>query len=498
MTHESRAALPRYEHLYINGEWVKPLDGELIESIDPATGRPWAIAPMGGPADIDRAVAAARAAFNGPWRRIPGHDRAALLRRFADLFSAAIPELAVIESRDNGNLVREHRASLTAQVHWYQWFASLADKAQGTTIPIDDCVHAFTSRVPVGVVGAVIPWNAPLLATCLKIGAALAAGCTLVVKPAEQTPVSALELARLIHEAGFPPGVFNVVPGFGRTAGAHLVMHPDVNKISFTGSTQTAKHMLRDGADNLKRFTFELGGKAPHIIFADADLENAINAATASAWRLTGQSCALGSRVLVERPVYERVVEAFRTRARSVRVGLPSVDTNHMGPQAHKEQLKKTLSYIEFGKEDGAELVTGGHRIATPELASGYFVEPTVFAGVNNGMRIARDEIFGPVASLIPFDGEDEAVAIANDTPYGLTAGLWTRDVGRAHRVSNRIDAGMVWVNTYSFLRWSTPYGGFKSSGWGRENGIDALDPYLETRTTVISTTGQFPNLYAS
>lgn len=495
MPHDS-TSLQRYEHLYIGGAWVAPLDGALAESIDPATGRPWAIAPMGGAGDIDRAVEAARKALPG-WRRTPGHERAALLRRLADLFADAIPELAAIESRDNGNLVREHRASLTAQVQWYQWFASLADKTQGSTIPIDDSVHAFTTRVPVGVVGAIIPWNAPLLATCLKVGAALAAGCTLVVKPAESTPVSALVLARLMHEAGFPPGVFNVVPGHGRTAGQRLVEHPDVNKISFTGSTQTAKGMVRSGADNLKRFTFELGGKAPHIIFADADIDNAINAATASAWRLTGQSCALGSRVLVERGIYGRVVEAFCERAKAVRVGMPTIDSNHMGPQAHEQQLKKTLSYIQYGKEDGAELVAGGSRIDTPELAAGYFVEPTVFAGVDNRMRIARDEIFGPVASLIPFDSEDEAVAIANDTPYGLTAGLWTRDVGRAHRVSNRIEAGMVWVNTYSFLRWSTPYGGFKASGWGRENGIGALDPYLETRTTVISTTGQFPNLYA-
>ncbi|RKJ95076.1 aldehyde dehydrogenase [Alicycliphilus denitrificans] len=492
---QDSAPLPRYGHLYIDGQWVAPIDGELVESIDPATGRPWAVAPLGGARDIDRAVEAARRAFPA-WSRKPGHERAALLRKLADLFAAAIPELAVIESHDNGNLVREHRASLTAQVQWYQWFASLADKAQGTTIPIDDSVHAFTTRVPVGVVGAIIPWNAPLLATCLKVGAALAAGCTLVVKPAESTPVSALVLARLVHEAGFPPGVFNVVPGHGRTAGQRLVEHPDVNKVSFTGSTATARRMVRDGADNLKRFTFELGGKAPHILFADADIDNAINAATASAWRLTGQSCALGSRVLVERSIYDRVVESFRERARAVRVGLPWVDSNHMGPQAHQQQLDKTLSYIQYGKEDGAELVAGGRRIDTPELAAGYFVEPTVFAGVDNGMRIARDEIFGPVASLIPFDGEDEAIAIANDTPYGLTAGLWTRDVGRAHRVSSRIEAGMVWVNTYSFLRWSTPYGGFKASGWGRENGIDALDPYLETRTTVISTTGQFPNLY--
>ncbi|MFB9123490.1 aldehyde dehydrogenase family protein [Paraburkholderia dipogonis] len=333
--------LQRYDQLYIGGEWLTPIDGELIESIDPATGRPWAIVPMGGTQDIDRAVAAARQAFNGPWRRMPGHERATLLRRFADLFLAAIPELAVLESRDNGGLVREHRVSLAAQAQWYQWFASLADKAQGRTIPIDDSVHAFTSRMPVGVVGAVVPWNAPLLATCLKIGAALAAGCTVVVKPAEQTPVTALELARLMHKAGIPPGVFNVVPGYGRTAGAHLVKHPDVNKISFTGEGSTAKQMLRDGADNLKRFTFELGGKAPHIIFADADIDNAINAATASAWRLCGQSCALGSRVLVERPIYEHVVDAFRARAKCVRVGMPFDDTNHMGPQAHEAQLMK-------------------------------------------------------------------------------------------------------------------------------------------------------------
>jgi acyl-CoA reductase-like NAD-dependent aldehyde dehydrogenase len=489
--------LRRFDKLYINGEWVDPIDGGLTESIDPATGRPWALVPMGGAADIDHAVAAARQAFNGPWRRMPGHERAALLRRFAELFQAALPELIELESLDTGALVRDLRAALAAQVPWYLWFASLADKSQGRTIPVDDSVHAFTTPVPIGVVGAIVPWNVPLLTTCIKIGPALAAGCTVVLKPAEQTPVSGLILARLAHEAGFPPGVFNVVPGLGKTAGARLVAHPDVNKLSFTGSTATAKQMIRDGAGNLKRFTFELGGKAPHIIFSDADFDQAINAATASSWRFCGQSCALGSRVLVHRPLYERAVEAFRARAHRVRVGMPTDETARMGPQAHEEQLRKTLSYIDIGKAEGAELVSGGRRLVTGPFENGYFVEPTVFAGVNNRMRLAREEIFGPVASLIPFDDEDEAVAIANDTEYGLTAGLWTRDVGRAHRVASRIEAGMVWVNTYSFLRWSTPYGGFKASGWGRENGVDALAPYMENRTTVISTTGQFPDLYA-
>jgi len=488
--------LRRYEQFYIDGEWVKPIDGHMIESIDPSTAKPWAIVAMAGSKDIDRAVEAARQALIGPWRSIPGHERAALLRRFAELFRDSIPELATLEARDSGGLVRDIRASLTMQVEWYQWFASLADKAQGATIPIDDSVHAFTTRVPVGVVGAIVPWNVPLLTTCLKIGPALAAGCTVVLKPAEHTPVTALVLGRLAHEAGFPPGVFNVVPGFGKTAGAQLVAHPDVNKISFTGGGPIAKKMLRDGADTLKRFTFELGGKAPHIIFDDADVDNAINAATASVWRLCGQSCALGSRVLVHRNIYERTIEAFRERAKRVRLGMPFDDSTRMGPQAHEAQLNKTLSYIESGKQEGGELVYGGKRVTRSDLAQGFFIEPTIFAGVNNKMRIARDEIFGPVASIIPFDEEDEAISIANDTPFGLTAGIWTRDVGRAHRVSSRLEAGMVWVNTYSFLRWSTPYGGFKQSGWGRENGINALDPFLETRTTVISKTGQFPNIY--
>ncbi|MGC4252481.1 MAG: aldehyde dehydrogenase [Sphingobium sp.] len=489
-------ALQRFEHLYIDGQWVKPVDGSLAESIDPATGKPWALVAMGGRGDIDRAVEAARKAFRS-WRRMPGHERAAILRRFADAYMAAIPEMVPLEVRDSGRIITDARADLGAHVQWYQWFASLADKQQGTTIPIDDSVLCFTTRVPVGVVGAVTPWNAPLLTICLKLGAALAAGCTMVVKPAESTSISTLMLGRIADQAGLPPGVLNIVPGYGRDIGEHLVAHPGVDKISFTGAGNTAKQMLKTGADTLKRFTFELGGKAPHIIFADADLEQALNAATSSAWTNCGQSCALGSRVLVERPVYEQVVEMFRERARTVKVGMPMDETTRMGPQNSQQQLDKTLSYFEIGKTDGAELIHGGRRVDSPHLASGYFVEPTVYANVNNRMRIAREEIFGPVASIIPFDGEEEALEIANDTPFGLTSGLWTHDVGRAHRVAGQIDAGIVWVNTYRYLRWSLPYGGFKQSGWGRENGIDALDPYLENRTTVISTTGQMPNPYA-
>lgn len=484
----------RFDRLFIGGEWVDPLDGGVRNSLDPATGKPWGKVAYGGQKDIDRAVAAAREAFEGPWRKMAPWERAALIRKFADLYATQVDALARIESQDNGRAIRESRGDIGLHSQYYHWFASLADKLGGRTIPMDDSVHAFTTRLPVGVVGTITPWNVPLMAAAWKLGPALAAGCTLVLKPAEQTPASSLALAKLFEEAGFPPGVVNVVPGDGPVAGAHLVSHPDVDKIAFTGEGATAKTILKTGADTLKRFSFELGGKAPHILFADCDVENALNAATGSAWALCGQSCALGSRILVERPIYEQVVEGFRRNAARVRVGNPLDQATHMGPQAHQQQLDKTLSYVAIGKEEGAELVSGGARLD----GDGYFVAPTVFAGVAPEMRIAQEEIFGPVAAIIPFDGEEEAVAIANGTQYGLAAGLWTGDVGRAHRVANRIEAGIVWVNTYRYIRWSTPYGGVKSSGWGRENGIEALDSYLETKTTVISTTGKFADPFAN
>ena len=485
------------EKLYIGGEWTDPLDGSIEPSIDPATGKPWAMVAFGGPQDVDRAVRAAREALQGPWGRMTALERGALLRRLADLYQAYAPQMAALESRDSGRAIRESRLDVGSHHQWFRWFASLAETRSGRTVPIDDSVHVFTTDVPVGVVGAITPWNVPMMTTTWKLAPALAAGCTVVLKPAEQTPVTAMELARLIEQAGFPPGVVNVVPGFGHDAGAALVAHPQVDKIAFTGEGRTAQTILRNGTGNLKRFSFELGGKAPHIIFADADVVPAINAATNSAWALCGQSCALGSRVLVERSIYDRVVQGFVDRSARVRVGLPHDDATHMGPQAHADQLAKTLSYIEIGKAEGARLVAGGQRLTEDGLGDGYFIAPTVFAEVANEMRIAREEIFGPVAALIPFDGEEEAIAIANDSQFGLAAGLWTGDVGRAHRVAARIQSGMVWVNTYRYIRWSTPYGGFKMSGWGRENGAEALDQYLQTRTTIISTTGRFPDAYA-
>lgn len=487
-----------FDKLFIGGAWVDPIDGGVRDSIDPATGKAWTQVAYGGIKDIDRAVAAAREAFEGPWRKMAGWERAAIIRKFADLYATQVEALAQVESQDNGRAIRESRGDIGLHAQYYHWFASLADKMGGRTIPMDDSVHAFTTRNPVGVVGTITPWNVPLMAAAWKLGPALAAGCTVVLKPAEQTPASSLALAKLFEEAGFPPGVVNVVPGDGPSAGAHLVSHPGVDKIAFTGEGATAKVILKTGADTLKRFSFELGGKAPHIIFADGDIENAINAATGSAWALCGQSCALGSRVLVERPVYDRVIEGFRRNAGRVRVGNPLDAATHMGPQAHQEQLDKTLSYVKIGQQEGAELVTGGTRLNGGGLDGGYYVEPTVFAGVGANMRIAQEEIFGPVAAIMPFDGEEEALAIANGTPYGLAAGLWTGDVGRAHRVAAKIEAGMVWVNTYRYIRWSTPYGGVKTSGWGRENGIEALDSYLETKTTVISTTGKFADPFAS
>lgn len=484
------------DKLFIGGEWVAPLDGQLHESIDPATGCTWARVAFAGPRDIDRAVDAANSALKGPWSKWSPAQRASLLRQIGGIIEANVDRLARIETTDNGMLLSDARSNVRSLAQYWYYFAGMADKLEGRNIPVDDGYFAYTTRVPVGVVGAILPWNAPLQMVTWKLAPALAAGCTMIIKSAEQTPVSAYEFARLIQNLDIPPGVVSILSGVGSEVGRHLVAHPGVNKISFTGEHRTAQDIMRTGAVNLKRYSFECGGKAPHIIFDDANLEQAINAATHSSFALCGQSCALGSRLLVQRGVYDRVAEEVARRAGRIRVGMPADPSTQMGPQAHQAQLDKTLSYVEIGRSEGAQLLAGGRRVSAPELEGGYYVAPTVFAGVDNRMRIAREEIFGPVVSLMPFDTEDEVIAIANDTEYGLTAGLWSNDLGRAHRVSSQIQAGTVWINTYRFLRWSIPYGGFKVSGLGRENGMEAMDAYLQTRATIIGLTGTYPDVY--
>ncbi|MDP1692002.1 MAG: aldehyde dehydrogenase [Burkholderiaceae bacterium] len=485
------------DKLFIGGEWVAPLDGELVPSINPATGSAWALAAFGGKRDIDRAVEAANEAMRGPWGRMPPAERAALMRKLAGLLEANAERMAELETRDNGRPLRETRLNLIAEAQWYYYFAGWADKLDGRMMQINPELMAYTTRVPVGVVGAIVPWNAPTLVTTMKLAPALAAGCAMVVKVAEHTPVTTYELAKLIEQAGFPKGVVNIVPGYGHIAGAHLAAHPGVDKLSFTGEHRTAQEIMRAGAGNLKRVSFECGGKSPHIVFDDADIEQATNAVSHAGFMACGQSCALGSRILVQRSLYARMVEEVGARASRLRVGDPLDAKTHIGPQTHKDQLDKTLRYIDIGKAEGARLVAGGLRLTEGELEKGYFVAPTVFADVKPDMRIAQEEIFGPVVSMIPFDTEEEALSIANGVNYGLTAGLWTRDLGRAHRVAAQIKAGTVWVNTYRIIHPAVPYGGFKISGIGRENGPEAIDEYTEPRATIINLGGKYPYPYA-
>ncbi len=481
-----------YDRLFIGGEWVEPRSGKTFESIDPSTEDVWARVAEAGPDDVDAAVDAAREAAKGPWRtKVTATQRGAMMAKLAELLRRDAKRLAELESRDNGKAIRDTLGEVQRAADWLTYFAGAADKIHGDQIPFRPDALAYTRREPVGVVGAILPWNSPLSLYSWKLGPALAAGNTVVLKPAEQTPVTALELARLIEEAGFPKGVVNVVPGFGASAGAALAAHPGVNKISFTGERRTAEKIMQAASANLKRCTFECGGKAPHIIFDDADLEKAAIVATHGAFRSTGQSCSLGSRLFVQRSIYDRFVEEMASRAKRIRVGMPLDPSTHIGPQTSREQLNKTNSFIEIGRSEGARLVAGGGRPAG--LPRGYFVEPTVFADVDNRSRLAQEEIFGPVLAIIPFDTEDEVLAMANDVEYGLVAGLWTSNIERGHRMANAIEAGLVSINTFRPVHWMLPYGGFKLSGLGRENGLEAINHYTEMKTIVVELSPDMP-----
>lgn len=478
--------------MLIGGEWVEAASGARLESTNPFTGKVWSSVPEAGAEDIDRAVKAARYAFDeGPWGKMTGTERARLLRRFAELLAENAEEIAYVESTDNGKLLREMSAQLKGLPEWYYYFAGAADKIQGATIPSDKPnFFVYTRKEPIGVVGAITPWNSPLLLLSFKLAPALAAGCTFVVKPAEVTSASTLEFGKLFDEAGFPPGVFNVVTGYGGDAGAALTAHHGVDKVAFTGSTETGKLVMKSAADHLAKVTLELGGKSPNIVFDDADLEAASNGVVSGIFAATGQTCIAGSRLLVHKKAHDEVVERLSERAGTIKLGNPLETETEMGPSAFREQMDKVLGYIDIAKDEGAEVVSGGKRPDGEGVKDGFFVEPTILTGVNNDMRVAREEIFGPVLSVIPVESEEEIIRIANDTQFGLAAGVWTKDIQRAHRVAHALRAGTVWVNSYRTLSFNTPFGGYKTSGLGRENGLESVEEYCETKSVWVELSG--------
>jgi (Z)-2-((N-methylformamido)methylene)-5-hydroxybutyrolactone dehydrogenase len=480
---------PKTCQLYIGGEFVDPVDGHYIESINPATGDSWYRAADAGPEDVDRAVKAARSAFESDaWRGISATQRGRLLRRIADLLPDMASELAELETRDNGKLIREMRAQHQFIPSFWEYFSGWPDKFAGDVIPPGNTTTLnYTVREPIGVVAAITPWNSPLLVTAYKLAPALAAGNTVVVKPSEHTSISTLRFAELFDEAGFPPGVVNVVTGLGGSAGAALTAHPGVDIISFTGGNATGTHVAAAAAKGTRRTLLELGGKSPNIIFDDANLHNAALGVVAGIFGAAGQSCVAGSRCLVQRSVYDEVRSRVIERASVIKMGDPMLDDTEVGPLAFEAHMERVLSFVDSAREDGATVSLGGRRAAAGGLADGFFIEPTVLEGLDNTVSAVRDEIFGPVLAMIPFDTEDEAVALANDSPFGLTAGVWTRNLSRAHRVAGRIDAGTIWINTYRTQTPGVPIGGFKGSGYGKENGRAALEEMTRVKSVWVN-----------
>ena len=485
--HDHATSPPQYQ-LVIDGRRVEAASGLRYDTVDPYLGAPWASAADGDAADVDAAVAAARRALAGPWGQLTGFGRARLMRRLGDLIARDADRLAEIETRDTGKLLREMRGQLGTIPEWFYYFSGLADKLEGSTIPVDKPNFlVYTRREPAGVVAAIVPWNSPLLLLCWKLAPALAAGCTMVAKPSDYSPASAVELAALMDEAGFPPGVFNVVTGFGPAVGKALAAHPGIDKVAFTGSTGVGAEVAKAAAANITGVLLELGGKSAHLVFDDADLDAACNGVLAGVFAATGQTCMAGSRLLVSRAVHDALVDKIAERARAIRLGDPRAAETEMGPVATEPQYRKVLSFLEAAATEGATVAAGGRA---DDALGGYFVQPTVLTGVKPTMTVACEEVFGPVLAVIPFDTEEEAVALANDSRYGLAGAVWTKDIHRGHRVAHAMRTGTVWINAYRVVGPDVPFGGFGLSGLGRENGIDAVHEYTQTKAVWVELTG--------